>query len=109
MLLLMTLVGTLILCFYIGRNLQNQTGDSKKYVAMLLTAMGFTYQVIGTWPLWNQAYPWPWQKEIANYGNPLVIPLFAGSLIALFVGGASLYKFSKINQEKSSEFDSALV
>jgi hypothetical protein len=62
---------------------------------MLLTALGFAYQVIGAWPLWNQAYTWPWQKEIADYGNILVLPLFTCSLLALVTGATSLYFHSK--------------
>jgi uncharacterized membrane protein len=94
-LLVTSLIGTLIVCFYVAGNLQSQKVDNREYVAMLLTALGFTYQVIGAWPLWNQAYPWPWQKEIAGYGNLLVLPLFACSLLALVIGAASLYVHSK--------------
>jgi hypothetical protein len=91
-----TLVGTLILCAYSMKGIQPQEGDHKEQVAILLAALGFTYQVIGAWPLWNQPYPWQWQQEIARYGNLLVFPLFAGSLLALIVGAASLYIHSKI-------------
>ncbi len=100
-LLIMTLVGTLILSEYCIRGIQPGSVDNKQYAAILVAALGFTYQVIGAWPLWNQPYPWPWQQEIAIYGNLLVLPLFIGSLIALIAGAASLYIHSKIYQART--------
>jgi hypothetical protein len=94
-LLVMSLIGTLVLCFYVAGNLRTQKVDNIERAATLLTALGFTYQVVGAWPFWNQAYTWPWQKEIAAYGNLLVLPLFGGSLLALVIGAASLYVHSK--------------
>jgi len=102
-LLMMGLFGTLILCVYSIRDIQPEKTDNKKLAAILVTALGFTYQVIGAWPLWNQPYPWPWQQEIATYGNLLVFPLFAGSLLALIIGGASLYILSKMHHESTRE------
>jgi hypothetical protein len=99
-LFIISLMGTMILCVYSIRDIQPQKTDNKEHAAILVTALGFTYQVIGAWPLWNQPYPWPWQKEIANYGNLLVLPLFIGSLLALIIGAASLYIHSKIYREK---------
>ena len=95
-LLLLTLVGTLILGAYCIRGIQPGRIDHKQNAAILVTALGFIYQVIGAWPLWTQWYPWQWQAEIARYGNWLVFPLFIGSLIALIIGAASLYIHSKI-------------
>jgi hypothetical protein len=95
-----SLIGTVILCVYCIRDIQPQRVDYKEHVALLLAALGFTYQVIGAWPLWNQAYPWLWQIEIAKYGNLLVLPLFAVSLLALIAGGVSLYIHSKIYHHK---------
>ena len=95
-LLLMTLVGTLILGVYSIRGIQPGCVDNKQNAAIIVTALGFTYQVIGAWPLWNQVYAWPWQAEIARYGNWLVFPLFIGSLIALVIGATSLYIHSTI-------------
>jgi hypothetical protein len=100
-LLLMTLVGTLMMGVYCIRGIQPQVVDNKQNAAILVTALGFTYQVIGAWPLWNQVYAWPWQAEIARYGNWLVFPLFTGSLIALIIGATSLYKHSKIYHQKN--------
>ena len=79
---------TIPLCFCIGagwnldvniyciRDIQAARVDNKEHAAMLVTALGFTYQVIGAWPLWNQQYPWYWQQLIASYGNLLVIASF---------------------------------
>jgi hypothetical protein len=91
---------------YSIRGIQPESVDNKEHAAILVTALGFTYQVIGAWPLWNQQYPWPWQQEIANYGNLLVFPLFIGSLLALIIGAASLYIHSKIYHEKHPEISS---
>jgi hypothetical protein len=95
-LLSMTLVGTLLLSLYSITSIQPGRVDNKQNAAILVTALGFTYQVIGAWPLWNQSYAWQWQAEIAKYGNLLTFPLFIGSLIVLIIGAASLYKHSKI-------------
>ena len=102
-LLIMTLSGTLMLSLYCIRGIKTQSGNNKQYAAILVTALGFTYQVIGAWPLWNQQYAWPWQAEIARYGNWLVFPLYIGSLIALIVGAGSLYFHSKIYKQKNTK------
>jgi len=102
-LLIITLIGTLMLSVYSIRGIQPERVDNKEHAAILVTALGFTYQVIGAWPLWNQQYPWPWQQEIATYANFLVFPLFIGSLLALIIGAASLYIHSKIYHEKHPE------
>jgi hypothetical protein len=97
------LIGMLILCVYCIKGIQPEAIGNKQYAAMLVAALGFVYQVIGAWPLWNSAYPWLWQMEIASYGNLLVLPLFAVSLAALIVGGASLYIHSKIWRQRQAE------
>jgi hypothetical protein len=103
MLFAASIIGTLFLCLYSLNNIQPNRVDNKEHVAILLVALGFTYQVIGAWPLWSRVYPWPWQQEIAKYGNILVLPLFAVSLLALIAGGASLYVHSKIWQQKQAK------
>ena len=92
--LAMSLAGILILSVYSIRNIQPGVNDHKEHAAIVATALGFTYQVIGAWPFWNQAYAWNWQQEIASYGN-LRLRLFVGSLLAVLVGIVSLYKHSK--------------
>ena len=100
---LISVIGTIILCIYSIKDIQPERIDNKEHAAIFVTALGFTYQVVGAWPMWNQDYPWPWQKEIAGYGNLLVWPLFIVSLLALVIGAASLYLHSKIYHEKHPE------
>jgi hypothetical protein len=79
----------------------NQTSGLTKKTAeklalsILLTAFGFTYQVIGAWPMWTQSYTWDWQAQTALAGGFLVWLLFSISLFALAAGGVSLYQESK--------------
>ena len=101
--LIICLIGTLMLSIYGLRDIQSERVDNKEHAAILATALGFTYQVIGAWPLWNQQYPWFWQQLIARYGNLLVLPLFVGSLLALIIGVASMYLHSKIYHQKHPE------
>ena len=101
--LVICLIGTLMLSIYGLRDIQSGRVDNKEKAAVLATALGFTYQVIGAWPFFNQGYPWPWQQLIARYGNLLVLPLFFGSLLALIVGAASMYIHSKIYRQKHPE------
>jgi hypothetical protein len=102
-LLVMALVGTLILTVYCIKDIQPARLDYKEHAAVLVTALSFTYLVIGAWPLWTQPYPWAWQQEIANYGNLLVLLLFVGSLLALVAGAFSLYFYSGIYHQKHPE------
>ncbi len=96
LLLITTLIGTLMLSLYCIRGIKPESVNNKQNAAILVTALGFTYQVIGAWPIWNFWYPWPWQAEIASYGNWLVFPLFIGSIVVLLTGAASLYIHSNI-------------
>ena len=102
-LLSISLIGTLMLSIYCIRDIRPERVDNKEYAAIIVTALGFTYQVIGAWPLFSQPYPFQWQAEIATYGNLLVFTLFIGSLLALITGAASLYIHSKIYHEKHPE------
>ena len=99
----MALVGTLMLTVYCIKDIQPARLDYKEHAAVLVTALSFTYLVIGAWPLWTQPYPWAWQQEIANYGNLLVLLLFVGSLLALVAGAFSLYFYSGIYHQKHPE------
>ena len=102
-LLVMTLIGTLILSVYCISDIQATRVDYKEHAAILVTALGFAYLVLGAWPLWNQSYQWAWQQEIANYGSLLALLLYAGSLVIFLIGAASLYIHSKIYRQKHSE------
>jgi hypothetical protein len=102
-LLVMTLIGTLMLSVYCISDIQATRVDYKEHAAILVTALGFAYLILGAWPLWNQSYQWAWQQEIANYGSLLVLLLYAGSLVAFLIGGASLYIHSKIYHQRHPE------
>ena len=96
----MALAGALMLTVYCIRDIQPSRPDYKEHAAVLVTALSFTYLVIGAWPMWTQPYPWAWQQEIANYGNLLVLPLFVGSVFVLITGATSLYIHSRIYHQK---------
>jgi hypothetical protein len=97
-------VGTITLCIYSIRDINPQSPDHKQQVAMLLTASGFTYQVIGAWPLGILVdFPWEWQKQIIRNGTAFASSLYILSLIAFVVGGASLYVHSRIWHKKHPE------
>jgi hypothetical protein len=102
-LLVMALIGTLILAVYSIKDIRPARVDYREHAAVLVTVLAFTYLVIGAWPLWTQHYPWAWQQEIANYGNLLVLALFAGSLLTLMIGTVSLYIHSRIYHQKHPE------
>ena len=102
-LLLMALVGTLVLSIYSVRNIRPSRTDKKEYTAFLVTALGFTYVVIGAWPLWTQPYTWIWQRQIAAYGNLLVLPLYAGSIFAFVTGTISVYIHSRVYHQQHPE------
>ena len=95
------IIGAASLCAYSIRGINSQAVDDKEHVAMLLTACGFAYQVIGAWPLTNQIdFPWRWQKQIASNGNLFVWILCVLSLVSLIIGGVSLYIHSRIYHQK---------
>ena len=95
------IVGTVGLCAYSIRGININVADNKEHVAILLTACGFTYQVIGAWPLGNPvSFPWQWQKDIANSGAVLAWMLYILSLATLLIGAASLFIHSRIYHQK---------
>jgi len=98
------IVGATILCLYSLQGIRLEASIDKKYVAILLTAFGFIYQVIGAWPLGNPAdFPWEWQKQIVRNGALFAWTLYCLSLAILLVGGISMYKHSKLFHQKNSE------
>jgi hypothetical protein len=96
-------IGSAILCVYSIRRIGQEAVDNKEKVAVLLTAFGFTYQVIGAWPLEHQIdFPWQWQKQIVANGTIFAWILYILSLIVLVIGAISLYKHSRIYHQKHS-------
>ena len=95
------IVGAILLCSYSLRAITAEAPVDKQYVAILLTAFGFTYQVIGAWPLGKLVdFPWQWQKQIILNGSIFAWILYLLSLTILVVGVFSLYKHSVIYHKK---------
>jgi hypothetical protein len=95
------IVGAIILSIYSLRRITPEASADKQYVAILLTVFGFTYQVIGAWPLGKFVdFPWQWQKQIILNGSIFAWILYLLSLTVLFVGVVSLYKHSVIYHKK---------
>lgn len=98
------IIGTTALCVYSICKINPQVVDDKERVAILLTACGFAYQVIGAWPLGSKVnFPWEWQKQIVSNGTVFAWTLYILSLIALIIGGASLYIHSRIYHQRHPE------
>ena len=95
------IIGVTMLSAYSIRGICPESVIDKEYIAVLLTAFGFTYLVIGSWPLGNlDVFPWQWQKQIISYGPVFAWVLYILGLVALVVGGLSLYKHSLIYRQK---------
>jgi hypothetical protein len=98
------IIGVAMLCAYSIRGINPEATDDKQYVAIVLTAFGFTYHVIGAWPPVNVVdFPWEWQKQILNNGPIFAWTLYCLSLIAMVIGVFSLYAHSKIYHQKHPE------
>jgi hypothetical protein len=97
------IIGAAMLCSYSIRGITPKASENKQYVAILLTAFGFTYQVIGAWPLEQlNDFPWQWQKQIAMNGPVFTWTLYLLSVVVLLIGVVSLYKYSQIYNQKHS-------
>ena len=98
------IIGAAMLCVYSIRGIHPEAAADKQYVAILLTAFGFVYQVIGAWPLEHLIdFPWQWQKQIISNGAFFAWTLYILSLIVLVIGGISLYKHSFFYHKKHPE------
>ena len=95
------IIGLSMLCYYSIREIEPETVADKRYVGILLTVLGFAYQVIGAWPLQHQTdFPWQWQKQIVSFGPAFAWILYLLSLSVLLIGVISLYKDSVIYNNK---------
>jgi hypothetical protein len=95
------IIGAAMLCAYSMRGITPKASNDKQYVSILLTAFGFTYQVIGAWPLEKlKDFPWQWQKQIFLNGSIFTWILYVLSLTVLIFGVVSLYKHSVIYHKK---------
>ncbi len=90
------LVGAVLLCNYSLRQLHSANLGVGERVATVLTAFGFFYFVVGTWPLTKPAdFAWEWQKQIASFGLPFVWLLELLCWGVLIVGAFSLFMYSR--------------
>ena len=97
------IVGAIMLSIFSIRGIKSDATSKKQYVAILLTALGFGYQVIGAWPLQHQNdFPWDWQKQIISLGPVFAWTLEILSIMVLVVGAVSLYKHSVIYHKRNS-------
>jgi hypothetical protein len=95
------IIGAGMLCYYSIHGINSKAPNEKQYVAILLTVFGFTYQVIGAWPLeQSKDFPWQWQRLIASNGPVLTWIFYLLSLLVLLIGVVSLYKHSQIYYQK---------
>jgi hypothetical protein len=94
------MIGTSALCIYAIHGITSEVND-KEHVAILLTAFGFTYQVIGAWPPGKVTdFPWEWQKQIIQNGSAFSWSLYLLSLVSLIIGSISLFLHSRIYNQK---------
>jgi hypothetical protein len=95
------IIGAAMLCLYSIRGINSETAVNKQHIAILLTAFGFVYQVIGAWPLGQQnSFPWQWQKQIIGYGSVFAWTVYLLSLVVLMIGVICLYKHSLVYHQK---------
>ena len=100
------IIGVIMLCNYSLHGITSNSSVDKQRIAMLLAAFGFTYQVIGAWPLGNVVvFPWQWQKQILLNGMVFAWVLWLISFAVLAVGVFSLYKHSVIYHQKHPSDD----
>jgi hypothetical protein len=94
------LIGTAMLCVISIQQLRSGTVIDE-HIAIVLTAFGFAYQVVGAWPLQNVVdMPWEWQKQIMSYGSMFAWMLYSVSWVALTLGVTSLYVHSRMYHKK---------
>ena len=99
------LIGIILLCTYTMNVLRFGITFDSEHVAILLTTIGFAYQVVGAWPLGNPAdFQWEWQKQIMSYGPFFVWLFYLLSLVVLGLGAVSLYVHSKKNRHDCTHF-----
>ncbi|MCW3994891.1 MAG: hypothetical protein NWE98_01920 [Candidatus Bathyarchaeota archaeon] len=98
------IVGTLALCVYALRGISAHEINDKEHIAILLVVFGFTYIVIGAWPLGNLVdFPWEWQKQIMRNGAALSWTLYLLGLAALIAGATSVFLHSRIYHQLHPE------
>jgi hypothetical protein len=98
------IIGSVMLCIYSVRALRFGLTAHSEYIAILLVVFGFSYQVLGAWPLQTAIdFPWDWQKQIMSYGPFFAWMLYLLSLMVLAVGGVLLFVHSREYHRKHPE------
>ncbi len=90
------LSGAVLLCNSCMHDLRHGLTDQSQIAAVLLAVFGFSYIVVGAWPL--QAVDdtlWDWKIQTMNYGVGFAWLLTTLSLVALTVGCAALLAHSR--------------
>ncbi len=89
------LFGATLLTTYCLKGLAAQSVEDRERVGIILTTFGFSYIVLGAWPLEKQLdFPWNWQKEIFSYGAVFTWGLYLLGITVLAVGAVSVYRCS---------------
>lgn len=98
------LIGAILLCSYTVWVLRNGLTVDSEHVAVLLTACGFAYVVLGAWPLQDAInFPWTWQKQIMEFSPGFAWMLYLLSSVMLTIGAVSLYVHSRVYHSKHPE------
>jgi hypothetical protein len=99
------IIGAVLLVVYCIRGLTPQSVENRERVGIILTAFGFSYIVLGAWPLGKQLdFPWDWQKEIFSYGYVFTWGLYLLGITVLAVGAVSVYRCSVFYHRQHPEF-----
>jgi len=99
------IVGAVLLAVYCIRGLTAQSVENRERVGIILTAFGFSYIILGSWPLGKQLdFPWDWQKQIFSYGAVFTWSLYLLGIAVLAVGAVTVYRCSVFYHRKHPEF-----
>ncbi|MGD6805428.1 MAG: hypothetical protein ACQCN4_00495 [Candidatus Bathyarchaeia archaeon] len=98
------LIGVVLMCDCSIRGLRFGLTATSQYIAVLLSVFGFSYLVIGAWPLQVPIdMPWEWQKQIMSYGAFFAWLLYGLGFVVFAVGGVSLFVHSRAYRRRHPE------
>ena len=90
------LFGAALLCYSCIHDLCFGLTEQSQYAGLLLVVFGFSYIVVGAWPLQPVVETlWDWKIQTMSYGVGFAWLLTGLSLVALAVGCAALLAHSK--------------
>jgi hypothetical protein len=100
------LIGVVLMCDCSIRGVRFGLTATSQYVAALLSVFGFSYLVVGAWPLQLPVdMPWAWQRQILSYGPFFAWMLYALGIIVLVIGGVSLFIHSQDYRRRHPELN----